>query len=85
MTNTTRLRQEFGRTTMGTIQDTESAGLKNIRDSIQMANNSTLLERHGDTSPRAADTKRSRMTSSISPTNQSKLANVLNSENAAGH
>ena len=84
MTNTTRLRQEFGRTTMGTIQDTESAGLKNIRDSIQM-NNSTLQERHVDTSPRAADTKRSRMTSSISPTNQSKLANVLNSENAAAH
>ena len=50
-----------------------------------MANNSTLLERHADTSPRAADTRRSRISNSISPTNPGKLANIIESENIGVH
>ena len=85
MNNTQQLRQEFGRTTMGTIQDTESLGLKNIRDSIQLANNSTLLDRHAATSPRAYDNKKSRISNSISPSNVSKLSNILNNQNNGLH
>lgn len=42
------------------------------------------MERHADTSPRAAD-RRSRIPNSISPSNPSKLANVLDTENHGVH
>lgn len=50
-----------------------------------MANNSSVLERHADTSPRAADTRKSRLSNSISPENPSKLANVLEIQNKGMH